>query len=77
MKAKRNRLSKHDDLATTIKKLTGQRNAKQRWRYTSDEELTNAQIILLAHMNLLNKETKYNLKIIAQLKEERKQHNAK
>jgi len=29
----RNRLSKKDDLATTIDKLSGQRDAKDRWEY--------------------------------------------
>ncbi len=64
----RNRIGKQDDLPTTIDKMTGQRDAKARWRYRTDEKLLNAGIVALYHLTPLNPILEQNLEAIAQLK---------
>ena len=64
----RNRIGKQDDLSTTIDKMTGQRDAKSRWRYRTDEKLLNAGIVALYHLTPLNPILEQNLEAIAQLK---------
>ncbi|SLM27832.1 hypothetical protein MTBBW1_1150005 [Desulfamplus magnetovallimortis] len=64
----RNRISKYDDIETTIEKLTGQRDAKARWRYRTEEETLNASIVAMHHLTPLNILIERNLKEINQLK---------
>ncbi len=66
----RNRIGKKDDLATTLEKMAGQRDAKARWRYRTDENLLNAGIVALYHLSPLNPILEQNLKAITQLKKE-------
>ncbi len=64
----RHRIGKNDTITSTITKLTGQRDAKQRWRYKKDEELLNAGILAMHHLTPLNLLLEKNLQEIERLK---------
>lgn len=49
----KNKYNKNDTLETRIRKMTGQRDARDRWGYRKETNLTNAGIIALLHIKKL------------------------